>query len=98
MKTIKPESYTKARNLICNYTDQKNYLIHFRRLKFYVRRGMIVDKTHEKISFKQSKWLEKYTSFNIRKRNKTKNEFRKDFYNIFNNAFYGKAMKTYEIL
>ena len=38
-------------------------------LKFYVRHGMVVDKIHEKISFIQSKWLEKYISFITQKRN-----------------------------
>ena len=32
---------------------------YYRMVKFYVRDGMIVDKIHEIISFKQSKWLEK---------------------------------------
>ena len=59
MKKTKPRNYTKAKKLICDWTDQKNYLIHYRMLKFYNRHGMIVDKIHEIISFKQSKWLEK---------------------------------------
>ena len=50
-------------------------------LKFYVRHGMIVEKIHEIISSKQSKWLESYISFNTQKRNKAKNEFEKDFLN-----------------
>ena len=29
-------------------------------LIIYVKRGMIVDKCHEMISFRQSEWLEKY--------------------------------------
>ena len=62
-------------------------------LKFYVRHGMIVEKIHEIISFKQSKWLEKYINFNTQKRNKAKNEFEKDFYKSLNNAFYGKTME-----
>ena len=33
-------------------------------IKLYVRHGMIVDKNHEIISFKKSKWLEKNISFN----------------------------------
>ena len=37
-------------------------------LKFYVRHGMIVDKVHEIISFKQSKWLEKYIDFHAKKK------------------------------
>ena len=48
-------------------------------LKFYVKHGMILDKIHETISFKQRKWLEKYISFNTEKRNRAKNEYEKDF-------------------
>ena len=48
-------------------------------LKFYVRHGMIVDKVYEIISFKQSKWLEKYIDFNTKKRALSKNDFEKEF-------------------
>ena len=47
-----------VKKLICGWTNKKNYLIHYRMLKFYVRHGMIVEKVHEKISFKQCMWLE----------------------------------------
>ena len=57
MKKIKPKNYTKFKNLICDWTDKKNYLVLYRMLKFYVRYGMVVEKIHEIISFKQSKWL-----------------------------------------
>ena len=63
-------------------------------LKFYIRHGMIIDKIHNKKSFKQSKWLEKYISFNTQKRNKAKNDFEKDFYKLLKNAFYGKTMEN----
>ena len=63
-------------------------------LKFFVRHGMVVEKVHEIISFKQSKWLEKYINFNTQKRNKVRNVFEKDFYKLLNNAFYGKCMEN----
>ena len=63
-------------------------------LKFYIRHGMIVDKFHEIISFKQSKWLEKYINFNTHKKNLAVNDFEKDFYKLLNNAFYGKTMEN----
>ena len=93
MKEIKPENYAKSKKLICDWTDKKNYLVHYRMLKFYVRHGMIVDKIHEIISFKQSSWLEKYKNLITQKRNKAKNDFEKDFYKLLNNAFYGKTME-----
>ena len=68
MNKIKPTNYISHKKLICDWTDKKNYLIHYRMLKFYVRHGMVVEKIHEIISFKQSKWLEKYTKNLIHKK------------------------------
>ena len=42
MNSIKPENYTKSKKLICDWSDKKKYLIHYRMLKFYVRHGMII--------------------------------------------------------
>ena len=58
MKDIKPDNYTQTKSLICDWTDKKKYLILYRMLKFYIRHGVIVEKVHEIISFKQSKLLE----------------------------------------
>ena len=94
MKEIKPGTYIQSSKLIFDWSDKKNYLIQYRMLKFYIRHGMIIDKVHNIISFKQSKWLEKYISFNTQKRNKAKNDFEKVFYKLLNNAFYGKTMEN----
>ena len=93
-KKIQPKSYTKSKKLNCDWSDKKNYLIRYRILKFYVRHGMIVGKIHEIISFKQSKWLEKYIKFDTQKRIKSKKEFEKHFYILLKSAFYGKTMQN----
>ena len=80
--------------MICDWTDKKKYLTHYRKLKFYVRHGMVVEKIHEIISFKQSKWLESYISFNTQKRNKAKNDFEKDFFKLLVNAAFGKFLEN----
>ena len=94
MKEIKPNTYTETKKLICDWSDKENYLVHYRMLKFYVRRGMVVDKVHEIISFKQSQRLEKYINFNTQKGNQAVIDFEKDFYKLLKNAFYGKTMET----
>ena len=76
------------------WTDKKNYLIHYRKLKFYVRHGMKINNVHSVISFKQSKWLEKYIDFNTQKRNQAVNDFEKDFYKLLNIAFYRKTTEN----
>ena len=55
---------------------------------------MVVEKIHEIISFKQSKYLEKYISFNTQKRNRAKNEFEKDFIKLLVNAAFGKFLEN----
>ena len=51
MKTIEPDTYIQTRKLIFDWPDKKNYLVHYRMLKFFVRDGMIVEKVHNVISF-----------------------------------------------
>ena len=55
---------------------------------------MIVEKIHEIISFKQSRWLEGYISFNTQKRNKAKNDFEEDFFKMLVNAAFGKFLEN----
>ena len=80
--------------MICYWTDKKKYLIHYRMLKFYVRHGMIVEEIPEIISFKQSRWLEKYISFNTQKRNTAKSDFENDFFILLVNAASGKFLEN----
>ena len=64
MKENKPNTYTQNKKLIGDWNDKKNYLFHYRMLKFLIKQGVIVNKVHEITSFRQSKWLKIYTSFN----------------------------------
>ena len=94
MKKKQHKICTMAKRLICDWTDKKDYLVHYRMLNFHVRHCMVVDKIHEIISFKQSRWLEKLINFNPQKRNKATNEIEKGFYKLLNNACYCKTMEN----
>ena len=94
MKSIMSKNYVSHKKLFCDWTDKRNYLIHYRMSKFYVRHLMKTKKVHNVISFKQSKWLEKYIDFNTQKRNQAVNDFEKEFYKLLKNAFYGKTMEN----
>ena len=95
MKRYKTDTYAQTKKLICGCSDKKNYLIQYRIIKFYVRLGMVVEKIHAIISFDQSKWLEKYISFNTQKRNRAKKEFDKDLYKIPVNAVFGSFLENF---
>ena len=64
-------------------------------LNFYVRHGMVVQKIRAVISFKQSRWLEKYNSFNTKKRKGAKKYSEKDFFKLLVNAAFGKFWKMF---
>ena len=80
--------------MICDCSDKNNYLIHYRMLKFCVRRGMEIVKVHTVFSFKQSNCLEKYKSFDIQKQDKVRSDFERVFYKLLKNEFYGKTMEN----
>ena len=55
-------------------------------LKFYVRKGIIVDKVHGITSYKQNKGFEKHISFNTQKK-QASSDFEEDFYVLLNYVF-----------
>ena len=57
---------------------------------------MVVEKVLEKNSLRQSKWLEKCISFNSKKQNYAKYDFKRDFYKALKNSLYGKQWKMLE--
>ena len=94
MSKNNPDTYTQTNKMLCDSTDKKNFLIHYRMFKFYFRHGNEVVKVHIVFSYKKIKWLGKYIRFNTQKRNKANNEVEKNFYKFLNNSFYGEKMEN----
>ena len=65
MKKNKSDTYIQTKKLIGDWNNKRNYSIQYRMLKFHPKNGMLVEKPHENVSFKQSKWLNKNISFLI---------------------------------
>ena len=80
--------------LIPNLCDKKKYVIHIRALKQALDHGLILEKIHKCIRFRQSPWMKEYIDFNTRLRTAAKNDFGKDFYELMNNSVFGKTMEN----
>ena len=53
--------------LIPNLVSKKNYVVHYRNLKYYLSQGLILKKVHRIFELKQSDWMKPYIDFNTQK-------------------------------
>ena len=73
---------------------KKNYVVHYRNLKYYLLNGLILKKVHRILGFKESVWMKPYIDFNTQKRKEATNEADKILFKVLNNAVYGKTMEN----
>ena len=89
--------YLKVNNvekLICDIEGKKKYVIHIRAVKKALNHGLRLKKVHRIIRFKQKPWLKVYINMNTELKKNVKNEFKKNFFKLMNNSFFGKTMEN----
>jgi len=80
--------------LIPNLLPKEKYACHYRNLKFYLSRGLVITKIHRVLRFKQSKWLGKYIETNQNLRAVAVDEYLKKMYKDMNNSCFGKTCEN----
>jgi len=80
--------------LVPNLMHKRNYIVHYRLLQFYLKKGMELKKIHRVIKFKQLGWLQRYIDVNSKHRAAAKSDFEKYFFKLLNNAIYGKTCEN----
>ena len=83
-----------VKKLIPNLFDKKRYVIHIRALDQALKHGLVLEKIHRAIEFKQSAWMKEYIDFNTKLRTAAKNDSEKGFYKLMNNSVFGKRWRT----
>jgi len=83
----------KTKKLIPNLGPKTEYVVHYRNLKYYVSKGIKIQKVHKILRFVQSAWLKDYVLFNARLRREAMSEFEKNLYKFMVNSIFGKSME-----
>ena len=73
---------------------KKKYAIHIRALEQALKHGLMLERIHRAIEFKQSAWMKEHIDFNTKLRTAAASDFKKDFYKLMNNSVFGKTMEN----
>ena len=84
----------EVEKLVTNLYYKKRYVIHIRALDQALKHGLVLERIHRAIEFRQSAWIKEYIDFNTKLRTEAKNDFEKDFYKLMNNAVFGKKIEN----
>ena len=84
----------RVKKLIPNLYDKKRYIIHIRALDQALNHGLVLERIHRAIEYKQLAWMKEYIDFNTKLRTAATNDFEKDFYKLMNNLVFGKTMEN----
>ena len=80
----------RVEKLIPNLYYKKRYVSTLEALTH----GLVLERVHRVIEFKQLAWMKEYIDFNTKLRTAAANDFEKDFYKLMNNAVFGKTMEN----
>lgn len=80
--------------LCTTFLRKEKYMVHGVLLKYYLDRGMVLEKFHYMYVFLQDFALKDYVSNNIEKRRNTNSAPMKTLYKLLNNSLYGKTCEN----
>ena len=81
-----------ATKMYADFRKREKYVLHYASLKLYLSLGMVLEKCHRVLSFKQTDFMAKFVKQMAGMRNKAKNVTEKNTYKLIVNSIYGKFL------
>ncbi|XP_053209828.1 uncharacterized protein LOC128393656 [Panonychus citri] len=86
--------YRPTPKLMTTFYKKEKMVLHYRTLKFYKEKGMLITKLHRVITFYQEVWLKTYVDFCTVQRQLATNTADSNFWKLNVNALYGKTIEN----
>ena len=86
------KSFTTQPKLTLNHFDKINYVIHYKELGFYLKKGLKLRKIHKAIQFQERPFMKEFVTFNLEQRKLSTTESDRSFYKLFSNSLYGRSL------
>ena len=86
--------YKPTPKLMTTFFKKEKMVLHYRTLKFYKEKGMVITKLHRVIAFRQEVWLKPYVDFCTSQRQLATNTADSNFWKLNVNALYGKTIEN----
>ncbi|KAL4152990.1 hypothetical protein QTP88_000823 [Uroleucon formosanum] len=89
-----------VRKLMVTFERKERYVVHYLNLKQAMAHGVVVEKVHRVLEFRQSPWLAPYIALNTEMRKRATNKFEEQFFkdlnnSVFDSLFYQVATKDF---
>ena len=85
---------TTQRKLAPNLLMKSGYVCHIGVLRKWIELGVKVTRIGNVLEFKQRPWLAEYIKFNTEKRMSADSEFKRSFYKLMINSWFGKSCEN----
>ena len=84
-----------VKKLTQHLNPKKNYIIHHEAFKYYLKKGIIINKLNSAVLFEEAAWMKSYIEHCIKmKKRDAKDPFKKDFWKLMCNANFGKSCQN----
>ena len=84
----------KSRLLLQTLTPRKQYVVYYKNLKFYLKKGMKLTKVYKVLTFSEAPIMKSYIDKNTAQRNMAGSVAEKNQWKNANNSVYGKTFEN----
>ncbi len=83
-----------SKKLCLTLFDKRDYILHYRNLKYCLSKGLKIKRVNKVLKFNQSPWLRSYIELNTKLRQEANSKFEESFPKLMNNSFFGKTCQN----